>query len=117
MDVTNVAGSAPWWVLLVAAVAAPAASVFVAWLTIRRPVQRAESHARAAATSAAVAVDQVANTHTTNLREDLDDKFARMGRRMDKLARGQTALARTVEEHHKEAMDRIDKLVDGEGED
>ena len=68
----------PWWVWLLAIVAVQAAGL-VATLITRRDTKSELKDAKAAAALAthmsAQTLDQVQNTHTVNLRADLDEKF------------------------------------------
>ena len=63
---------APWWANVLAALVLAVVTT-VGTVLATRPVRR---DLRQVKSDAKEARDQTANTHTTNLREDLDEKFA-----------------------------------------
>lgn len=118
MDPTSLPSGYPVWVILLIALGGPAIGVLGGILgtviTQRRRLGRIEEHA-------AVAAEQTANTHDTNLRDDLDEKFqaterrvSKVDRRVDAVVRRQAKAEQRADERHNEVMTRLDALIDGD---
>lgn len=108
VDPTSLPAGAPLWIYALAIIVPPLAMVVVAILTIvlNRRVGRVEEHAR-------VAAEQTANSHGSNLRDDLDEKFDAANRRIDKLARGHARMSRSM----RALIERFDAYIDGADDD
>ena len=94
--------------VVIAQIATAAASIAVALIT------RRDTKADLARTQTSVdtITEQVKNTHTQNLREDLDEKFAAVGARLGTVTEHVTALRDDVGGLHSETRD-IRKDVTG----
>lgn len=87
--------------VVIAQIATAAASIAVALIT------RRDTKADLARTQTSVdkTLDQVQNTHTQNLREDLDEKFAMVGSRLDTVTEHVAGLRDDVGGLHSETRD------------
>lgn len=96
----------PWWinvaVLVIVLAVVPA---FTTWITQRGTRARVvETQARVAETSETVGIirEQVQNTHSTNLRDDLDEKIGTLSRQVSVVIDAQQAAREDVGGLHSE---------------